>query len=154
MRADHLHSVHQHKEAVERELKCLRVCRENRFQAEDSRVKRLQESVRNMSLIGDKEEEEEEEDKELTLVLSEEQEQKVHISPPPARLMCVCMCPPPTHTHTQVVQALAAGPPAEVLSMRFNISITRADMSRLTGQQWLNDEVGQSFPYLLPSYPP
>ena len=106
MRADHLHSVHQHKEAVERELKCLRVCRENRFQAEDSRVKRLQESVRNMSLIGDKEEEEEEEDKELTLVLSEEQEQKVHISHEPTSSCTSDVClhvppppPPPPHTH-------------------------------------------------------
>ena len=68
VKADHIHSLTQHREAVERELKRLAECRENRFHAEDSRVRRLQDSVRNMSLLSDlslEEEEEEEEEEEV-----------------------------------------------------------------------------------------
>lgn len=51
VKADHTHSLTQHRAAVELELKRLAECREQRFKAEDSRVKHLQDSVRNMSLL-------------------------------------------------------------------------------------------------------
>ena len=53
---------------MELELRRLAMCRERRFRAEDSRVRHLQESVQNMSLIsqlGSEEEEEEEEEEEV-----------------------------------------------------------------------------------------
>ena len=69
VKADHTHSLTQHREAVERELRRLAECRESRFRAEDSRVRQLQDSVKNMSLLSDfdldlEEEEEEQDEKE------------------------------------------------------------------------------------------
>ena len=68
VKADHTHSLSQHRAAVELELRHLAECRERRFRAEDSRVRHLQDSVRNMSLLSDfapEEEEEEEEEEEV-----------------------------------------------------------------------------------------
>ena len=66
MKADHTHSLSQHQAAVGEELRRLAECRERRFRAEDSRVRHLQDNMRNMSLLsnvslsGEEEEEEEE----------------------------------------------------------------------------------------------
>ena len=74
LKADHTHSLSQHRAAVKLELRHLAVCREQRFRAEDSRVRHLQDSVRNMSLLSDighdDEEDEEEEGGEEVTVLS------------------------------------------------------------------------------------
>ena len=59
MKADHTHSLTQHRAAVDRELQRLARCRERRFRAEDSRVKTLQDSVKNLSLVSHWEEGEE-----------------------------------------------------------------------------------------------
>ena len=53
VKADHTHSLSRHHAAIELELRRLAEHRENRFRAEDARVKHLQESVRNMSLLSD-----------------------------------------------------------------------------------------------------
>ena len=66
VKADHTHSLSQHQAAVELELRHLAECRERRFRAEDSRVKHLQDTMHNMSLLSDfgrEEDEEEEEEK-------------------------------------------------------------------------------------------
>ena len=68
VKADHTHSLTQHREAVERELRWLAQCRESRFRAEDSRVKRLQDSVRNMSLLSEYSVEESEREEEVRTV--------------------------------------------------------------------------------------
>lgn len=68
LKADHTHSLSQHRAAVELERRLLAQCRERRFRAEDSRVRNIQESVQNMSLLsGDftgEDDEEEEADEE------------------------------------------------------------------------------------------
>ena len=71
LKADHTHSLSQHRAAVRLELQNLAVCREQRFKAEDSRVRHLQDSVRNMSLrsdICDEDDDEEEEGREEVIL--------------------------------------------------------------------------------------
>ena len=83
VKADHTHSLTQHHEAVERELRRLAECRESRFRAEDSRVKRLQDSVRNMSLLSNFSLEEEEEEEVMS---GSSCDAVMHFS------LCVCVC--------------------------------------------------------------
>ena len=83
VKADHTNSLTQHREAVERELSWLAQCRQSRFRAEDSRVRHLQDSVRNMSLLSDfsldDSEGEEEEVRRVCIVWE-------------CRNLCVCVC--------------------------------------------------------------
>ena len=80
MRAEHEQRHQQLLSAVERELEQLRKYRQGRFRAEDTRVKRLQERVSNMSLVIEEEEEEEEEEEgegEINFVLNKDQQMRV-----------------------------------------------------------------------------
>ena len=86
VKADHTHSLTHHREAVERELRWLAQCRESRFRAEDSRVKRLQDSVRNMSLLSDYSVEESEGEEEVRAVYIVMHNVVCH------NPVCVCVC--------------------------------------------------------------
>lgn len=46
-----------------------------------------------------------------------------------------------TEQHHQMIQRAFRGDPSEVLSRKFNLNITRADIKTLSGLNWLNDEV-------------
>lgn len=57
--------------------------------------------------------------------------------------MCdVCACVFTVCRCLQVAQAMASGQGGDLLSERFRIRITRADIASLSHHAWLNDEVG------------
>lgn len=111
LQAEHRHAAEDRRAALEVAEKYLHLCREERTRAEEARVTRLRENLCRITLGPEQEEEEE-----MLLTLSVEQEKKV-------------------------AQAMASGQGGDLLSERFRIRITRADIASLSHHAWLNDEI-------------